>query len=70
MHTDRKGDTNKPDITIKDQKNNSGLLVELIFPIDKSCIWGIWKNIKVQGPGNRNRTNVAPKTTFTCGRTW
>ena len=54
MHTDRKSDTNKPDITIKDQKKNSGLLVELIFPIDKNLSSGEfgkiskYKNLEIE----------------------
>ena len=39
IHADRKIDTNKPDITIKDHKN-SCLLVELMFPIDKNLSSG------------------------------
>ena len=34
IHTDRKIDANKPNITIKDHKNNSFLLVELMFQLE------------------------------------
>ena len=40
IHTDRKFDANKPDVTIKDHKNNSCLLVELMFPMDKNLSSG------------------------------
>ena len=33
IHTDRKIDANKSDITIKDHKNNSCILVELMLPM-------------------------------------
>ena len=36
IHADRKIDATKPDITIKDHKNNSCLLAELMFPMDKN----------------------------------
>ena len=36
IHTDRKIVANKPDITIKNHKNNSCLLVELKFPMNKN----------------------------------
>ena len=36
INTDRKIYANKPDIKIKYHKNNSYLLVELIFPMDKN----------------------------------
>ena len=66
--------TIKPDITIKDHKSNSFLLVELMLPMDKNLSSGEFgKTIKFQGPGNRNRTNVAPKTiidTCSCGSSW
>ena len=40
IHTDRKIDANKPDTTIKDHKNNSCLLVELMFPMDNNLSSG------------------------------
>ena len=40
IHTDRKIDANKPDITIKDHKNNVCLMVELMFPMDKNLSAG------------------------------
>ena len=40
IRTDRKINANKPDITIKDHKNNSCLLVELMFPMDKNLSSG------------------------------
>ena len=36
IHTDRKIDANKPDITIKDHKNNFYLPVEQMFPVVKN----------------------------------
>ena len=47
---------------------NSCLLVELMFLLDKNLSSG-----ENQGPGNRNKTNVAPKTNIdTCsyGSSW
>ena len=40
IHTDRRIDANKPDILIKDHKNNSRLLVELMFPMEKNLSAG------------------------------
>ena len=49
IHTDRKIYANKPDIKIKYHKNNSYLLVELIFPMDKNLSSGEFgKKIKMQ----------------------
>ena len=44
IHTDSKIDANKPDITIKDYKNNSSLLIELMILKDKNlpASWRIW----------------------------
>ena len=41
----RKIDANKPDITIKDYKNNSCLLVELMFLMDKNLSSGKFEKI-------------------------
>ena len=40
IHTYRKIDTNKPDITINYHKNNSSLLVDLMLPLDKNLSSG------------------------------
>ena len=40
IHTDRKIGANKPDNTIKDHKNNSCLLIGLMFPMDKNLSSG------------------------------
>ena len=40
IHTDRKIDTNKPNVTIKDHKNNCCLLVELMFSMYKNLSSG------------------------------
>ena len=45
IHTDRKIDANKPDITIRDHKINSCLLVELMFPKDKNLSSGEFEKI-------------------------
>ena len=74
IHTDRKIDANKSDITIKDHKNNSCILVELMLPMAENLSSvELGKDIKIQGLGNRKRTNMAPKTnidTSSCGSSW
>ena len=40
IHKEGTIDANKPDITIKDRKNNSCLLVELMFPIYRNLSSG------------------------------
>ena len=40
IHTYRKIDTNKPDITINYHKNNSSLLADLMLPLDKNLSSG------------------------------
>ena len=45
IHADRKIDTFKPNITIKDHKNNSCLLVELMFSMYKNLSSGKYGKI-------------------------
>ena len=45
IHIDRKIDANKPDITIKDHKNNFYLLVVQMFPVIKNKSSGEFRKI-------------------------
>ena len=45
IHKDKNIYVNKPDTTIKDHKNNSCLLAELMFPMNKKLVMTNFKKI-------------------------
>ena len=54
IHTDKEITANKPDIVIKDKKENKCIFIDMSVPSERNNR----KTVKVQRPGNRSKQNV------------